>query len=198
VIRGVRGWPPGGLRGKAAVLSLLMLGLVVTGCSSDVSAPFFAKTPPSPVARVLQTGLQPPTPSPGGPLARSGKISRPDPTKTPGAIAETDVVTVCKQPRVHEQVPREMQTAVFGAYNIPFPRDATKYGLDYLVPIQLGGSPVAVNLWPVSRRGVGFPAKQTLNAKLRQLVCQGTLPLARVQKDIVADWYVLWLEYGAG
>jgi hypothetical protein len=56
---------------------------------------------------------------------------------------------------------------------------------------------VRANLWPASsQKGVGFHQKAQLNAKLRVLVCQGKLSLPEVQKQIVSDWFALWVEYG--
>ncbi|MDB5065056.1 MAG: hypothetical protein JWM18_1490 [Chloroflexi bacterium] len=188
---------PFGRRRVTGALSLLTLGLVVTGCAeSDISAPYFATTPPGEVARVV-TAL----PLTGGAQAAqvvSGPVSRPDHTLTPGVIAVHDVTAVCQLPRhSHLRIAVTDQRAVFKTYGLPYPQATGKYGLDYLVPIQLGGAPVRANLWPASsQKGVGFHQKAQLNAKLRVLVCQGKLSLPEVQKQIVSDWFALWVEYG--
>ncbi|MGH7749201.1 MAG: hypothetical protein ACREQ5_31215, partial [Candidatus Dormibacteria bacterium] len=140
-------------------------------------------------------------PSTGGntiPQVR-GPIARPDPGKTPGAIAVHDVSAVCRLPRhIHNRIPVPEQKAVFNAYGLQYPGMTSKYALDYLVPIPLGGAPVAANLWPAeSQKGVGFHQKEQLNAKLRVMVCEGRIPLATVQQQIVTDWYSLWYQYVA-
>jgi hypothetical protein len=192
-LRGLRRHP----RVRAtAVLSLLVLSLGITGCASDVSAPYFATTPPTTIAHVAGSGLQ--LPSTGSPLARlhHGSVPRPKPALTPGAIAVTDDATVCSQSRrTRDPITDATKKAVLAAYGIPYSRH-NQYSFDYLVPLDLGGAPVAANLWPL-RRNTGFHEKLQLNARLRYLVCRGELPLAKVQKPIITDWYALWVQYAA-
>jgi hypothetical protein len=93
-------------------------------------------------------------------------------------------------------VPYLETAAVLAAYKIPS-QDAGQYGLDYLVPLDLGGSTSQANLWPASTKGIGYHEKETLNVRLHTLVCQGQLPLGQVQQELIADWYSLWLRYGS-
>jgi hypothetical protein len=190
-------------RARARLAGALVLPVVVlasaacAGSASDPSAAYFPKNrlvaaspPPVDVAANLATAPQ---------LAVLGAVSRPNLQLTPGAVATRDVNVLCQQPkRTRTPIAYADQRAGFLAYRIPFPQDASKYGLDYLVPLQLGGAPVIANLWPVANRGIGFHEKEQLNAKLRVAVCRGELPLAQAQQDIVADWYNVWLQYGAG
>jgi hypothetical protein len=179
------------------VLSLLVLGLGITGCASgDESAPYFATSPQSIAAHVVGNGVQPPLT--GGPLSRlrHGSVPRPKPALTPGAIAETDSVMVCSQGRkVRPVITEETKKAVLAAYGIPYTHHK-RYALDYLLPLDLGGAPVQANLWPI-HLGAGHNEKLQLNARLRNLVCRGELSLAKVQKPMIADWYALWVQYGA-
>ncbi len=177
---------------------MAVLSLLVTGCTaeiSDSSAAYFAAHRPAAVSSVppVDAGVLAPRAAAG-----RGPVSRPDLGLSPGAIAEGDVTLVCKQPkRVHTPIPYLEQKAIFDAYKIAYPKDAKKYGLDYLIPIDLGGKPVAANIWPAAHKGIGFHEKQRLNSRLRELVCQGTVPLDKVQQQLVSDWYLLWLQYGA-
>ena len=88
------------------------------------------------------------------------------------------------------------QQAIFDEYHIPA-ADTKHYGLDFLVPLQLGGSHDRANLWPASvSHGVGFKEKQVLNIRLHELACRRELDLAQAQKAVAADWVKLWLVYG--
>src|ERR1039458_1097833 len=128
----------------------------------------------------------------GGPRTTIiGAVSRPNPALTPGAVAITNPATVCALPAPSSSVVPYLETAaVLAAYKIPS-QDAGQYGLDYLVPLDLGGSTSQANLWPASTKGIGYHEKETLNVRLHTLVCQGQLPLGQVQQELIADWYSL-------
>ena len=92
------------------------------------------------------------------------------------------------------QIPYSQRLQVLSDYGIPADRYAD-YGLDYLVPLQLGGAAVIENIWPAAVSGVGFHEKEQLNYRMRLLVCQGSMPLGDAQKEIATDWYSLWVKY---
>jgi hypothetical protein len=127
----------------------------------------------------------------------SGRVSRPVPKLTPGAIATTDATTVCDGARnsFARPVPAAESAAVFQAYGYTTKEEQNKYTLTYLVPLNLGGAAIEANLWPSSLRGVGFFQEEQLDSVLRQLVCRRSLTLTRAQSQIRADWYAAWLEY---
>jgi hypothetical protein len=189
-MRLTRSWP-------AAGISLLVVALVAGGCSvgGDPSAPYFPKTKPvastpAPVDATLNV--------PAAPLVTAvGAVSRPNTKITPGVVAIHDVASLCQATRraAHSSIPYNWQLQVFSEYGIA-PKDQGRYRLDYLVPIQLGGSEAVANLWPATDRPVGFHEKEKLNARLRIVVCRGEVPLDQAQQDIVADWYTLWAKYG--
>lgn len=175
-----------------------LLALLVGACASsaDPSAPYFP-------TNHLKANNQPVTDGSAiGPLSPNvasvrGPIARPNPDLTPGAVAVKDLKSVCQLP-AHLRVPISfsMQQAVFASYKISA-QDSRKYGLDYLVPLQLGGSTAQANIWPVSTRGVGFHDKESLNARLRLAVCRGDIPLDLAQQQIAKDWFTVWIKYGA-
>ena len=184
----------------AVTLVLLACGLAGAGCTSqidDTSAPYFNGQPAATTPGASSIG--PGAGDPAGPgAAPGGPVSRPDPSLTPGVVAVTDVTALCKQSRrTRDAMPVAEQAAVFTEYKITVPKEK-KYALDYLVPIDLGGSPVERNIWPASRTGIGFHEKAKLDVLLRTDVCQGVVDLATVQKQMQTDWYTLWLQYGAG
>ena len=137
-----------------------------------------------------------------------GPIYRPNPTLTPGAVASTDVRTVCAIPKtiktlfqvgtLNTNVAPAVSSAVFAAYNIPAQRYQL-YGLDFLVPLQLGGADNVHNIWPVLKttRGLGFHDKEVLNIRMHIVVCHGDMTLAQAQKSIATDWVSMWVKFGA-
>ncbi len=185
-------------RRLGAMLVVSALGLLATGCSfgaQDPSAPYFptvAQAAAHPDPLNLGTGSL---------IAHAsilrGAISRPNLSLTPGVIADHDVTSVCKSPRhVKVPVPIPEAQAIKAAYGIPANR-YPRYYMDYLVPLNLGGAAVQANLWPMSTKGVGFHEKANLNARLRNVVCDGRMTLDQAQHAIITDWYTLWVRYGA-
>jgi len=188
----------------AAALALAAVAtIVLAGCSADPSAPYFpsaAATPDSP-AKVLSQGSVA-TP-PAGQIP-TGTIARPDLKLTPGAVATSDVAAVCHQSSHAKGIfsPRSRlvsaadQQAVFSAYRIS-PQQAKHYGLDFLVPLQLGGANSRNNIWPMPlNRGLGFHQKEVLNIRVHVVVCHGEMKIDQAQRAFENDWVKLWSQYG--
>ncbi|WP_442542717.1 DUF3761 domain-containing protein [Arthrobacter sp. KN11-1C] len=73
------------------------------------------------------------------------------------------------------------------------------YEEDHLIPLELGGAPAdALNLWPDPYNlPNGARTKDTLENKLHDLVCSGSLPLATAQQAIASDWWAAYETYVA-
>lgn len=112
----------------------------------------------------------------------------PDPIMTPGEVMTSDLDVVCHQrTRERRRVPTSRCDTVFRAYNIPdTPIARYSYECDHLVPLALGGSNAAANLWP--QPNAGAARKDVLEAEMQRLVCAGTLPLPQAQHEIADDW----------
>ncbi len=156
-------------------------------------------------ARVIQR-----QPSPGTCHAiGSGLYSRPDPRCTPGTVnpavnQATIRSTICRDGwtdtvRPPESVTEPEKEASLAAY-----RDGgslSRYEYDHDVPLELGG---AVNdprnLWPEpdypDRSGYYLNPKDHLERALNQLVCDGSITLARAQRAIASDWISAYHRYG--
>jgi hypothetical protein len=185
----------------ARLRARLVLGLVAVllaacvGPGSDPSAPYF------PSQRAIAHPAPPADSAPTGAVAGSvlvrGPISRPNLQLTPGVVAVTDRLAVCQGPK-RMRVPLSPwdQQTVYDEYGISA-KQARRYGMDYLVPLQLGGAPVVQNAWPVLVRGLGYHEKESLNARLRVSVCRGDIPLEVAQKQITTDWFALWVKLSA-
>ena len=81
-------------------------------------------------------------------------------------------------------------------YGYPLAR-IRDYEEDHLVPLCLAGGPEdPANLWPQPRFGEWrADRKDTLEAKLCRLVCDGRVPLAEAQREIATDWIVAYRKY---
>jgi hypothetical protein len=191
------------MRQIAAAATLLVLSVVlVAGCTADPSAQYFtANATPDSRNAVVNAGAIA-TPSTKGQVP-AGPIARPDPKATPGSVATADVATICKQtkqtgifsPKSRLVSPANQQ-AVFNAYHLT-PQQAKHYGLDFLVPLQLGGANAASNIWPVPlARGLGFHQKEVLNVRMHIVVCHGEMAIGQAQQAFESDWVKLWVLYG--
>ncbi len=181
---------------KAALLTVIAMLASACGAAevstTDPSAQYFPTSSPNASAgsQGVNAGV-----AAAPPAAALGPISRPNPLLTPGVVAVRDVTAVCQQPKhTRVPIPYYLQLSVFYAYRVPV-QNAANYGLDFLVPLQLGGASVQANIWPASVQGIGFHQKEQLNYRLRTMVCEQGLPLGQAQQDIVSDWYALWTRY---
>lgn len=176
---------------------LISLLAALPACSShppDPSAPYFTAASAAP-GMTADADLVSAPGTGAGALPAKGPVSRPNSIITPGGAVTTDVTTVCHQPKhVRHAVPFALQQAVFARYHISSAQ-THHYAIDYLIPLELGGSTTVANLWPAAVRGNGFHEKQQLTQRLRTLVCRGSLPLTRAQDGVASDWFAMWLAY---
>lgn len=115
--------------------------------------------------------------------------AQPNRALTPGAVFPVTAAEVCV-PGYSSRV-RSVSTAtarsVFSAYHVPF-ADKGKGELDHLIPLELGGSNDATNLWP--QFGSRPNRKDGLENSLHARVCNGTITLTQAQRIIIdpAQW----------
>lgn len=193
------------LRFALAVLAIALLAVVSSGCTDDPSAPYFlAGREAAPTPSIDSTSGSQSAPNVIDARFIHGGVDRPDPNLTPGLVASTDLVAICQMgKRIHGEfllrdplIAPSVQQEALAEYNIPAAR-APHYGLDFLVPLQLGGANAIQNIWPVSTtHGVGFREKEILNIRLHVLVCERQMPLDQAQKAVATDWVKLWLKVG--
>lgn len=180
------------------VAAVAGLGLLLAACGSsiqrtDPSATYF----PATGAATTSTSVSPGVAIASAQVTVTGPVSRPDPVLTPGVVTTTNPNVVCQSPQHQRSHVLELtRAAVYGSYKLRFPDTAHAYSLDYLIPLNLGGSAVVKNIWPAANTGIGFHQKQQLDEHVRAAVCAGRLSLADAQHRIATDWYALWLTYG--
>jgi hypothetical protein len=152
-----------------------------------------------PVSKVSASVVQP-QPAAGSCHQRgSGLFSLPDSRCTPGAISPAVrqanlQSTICSYSytetvRPPESVTEPEKEASLAAYGDAGPLHEYEY--DHLVPLELGGAPNDPrNLWPEPGRTPN--PKDELERRVRELVCGGQMPLATAQREIAANWVVLY------
>lgn len=85
--------------------------------------------------------------------------------------------------------------AVYKSYGITSHKPG-QYEVDHIVPLALGGSNEATNLYPQpAEPRPGFHEKDVLETTLHDLVCGGTVDLRTAQQAIAVDWYAAYLTY---
>lgn len=139
-------------------------------------------------------------------LALSAAPDRPNPATTPGAT--NPAIT---QANLHQNICKKGWSTTSirppASYTTALKREQLKnWGLagqladfeeDHLISLELGGAPRNPdNLWPEPYAGVwGAKRKDTLENRLHQLVCAGTLTLAVAQHAIARDWIAAYQRY---
>ncbi len=130
----------------------------------------------------------------------------PDPRCTPGSIdpvvTQANIrSTICKGGWTDPHLrPPESQTewfkryVAFPAYGLTWYRESE---LDHLVPLELGGSNDATNLWPELGLPSGNP-KDKVEDALNAAACDGRVSLVAAQDAIASDWMTAEKRLGIG
>ena len=122
----------------------------------------------------------------------------PDHRLTPGRARLLSTSQVCKVSYSDDtrEVPAEVRQQVFHEYGMVGAQEKD-YELDYLISPQLGGTDDIRNLWPEpeSSSAWNLRAKDALENRLHQLVCEGKINLATAQRDLANDWISAYKTY---
>jgi len=111
-----------------------------------------------------------------------------DPSLTAAVICNTDT-------KHRRHVTAATRDSVFSDYNVA-PADHDRYELDHLIPLALGGTNRAANLWP--QESADAALKDVLEVEMQRRVCHGLLPLPQAQHEIADDWYGAYQRYVLG
>lgn len=118
---------------------------------------------------------------------------------TPGAVFEgatARIVCVSGYTARVRRVTTAQRALVFGRYRLVHVPNA--YEVDHLVALELGGSNAVANLWPEPYAGRwGARAKDRLENRLHQLVCDGDLGLRSAQQAMSRNWPAAYRRYVA-
>jgi hypothetical protein len=114
----------------------------------------------------------------------------PDPTLTPGAVAETRTAVICAPGYARTHRVWHGKTGTLAKYGIP-ETEAAKYEDDDLVPVCLGGDNASpLNHWPELRSAVPGAADKDA---LERRICYAP-QLAGYQAAFAKDWLALWRQ----
>ena len=127
----------------------------------------------------------------------------PDHRCTPGsidpAVTQADIHrTICARGYTAKVRPPENQTEAFKfdhAYPAYGVAHSTRTELDHFVPLELGGSNDATNLWPEPETSIPNMKDYVENAA-RVAVCDGQMTLAVAQIAIARNWVSLGRQLG--
>lgn len=121
----------------------------------------------------------------------------PNPTLTPGKTLPVTKQAVCTPgySKTARHVTTATKRAVFAAYG--FTGKETRFEIDHLISLELGGSNDQENLWPQAFTTKPFNAttKDGLENRLHWLVCNKGLPLKDAQEAIRKDWRVAFKHF---
>lgn len=116
---------------------------------------------------------------------------------TPGVALQLSRRDVCvAAPPKNRTVPAVLRTRVFQAYGMSG-ADPSRYEVDYLITPALGGADDIRNLWPqpYSARIWNAAAKDQLEDRLHEMVCEGKIDLVTAQREISGNWIAAYRKY---
>ncbi len=170
-------------------------GTPAPSVSTSAPTPAPTATTDSPAAQASSAPTSQPSAAPAAP----GQAGEPNRQLTPGDVfvgATRDRICVSGYTTTVRYVTSSTRQAVFTAYQISYPPPAGAFELDHLIPLELGGSNTAGNLWPQVYHGAGSAdVKDRLENHLHALVCSGQVPLTTAQQAIASDWRAAATRY---
>lgn len=123
----------------------------------------------------------------------------PNRSLTPGAVRPVTLSEVCSDSdwNLDPEVSPSTEKAVFMEYGLSPGQQSKSYQIDYLVNPQLGGTGNIQNLWPESYADNRWNAhaKDHLERRLRQMVCDRSINLEVAQREIATDWIAAYKKY---
>ncbi|WP_309570979.1 hypothetical protein [Deinococcus sp.] len=122
----------------------------------------------------------------------------PDPLLTPGDALTADAAAICTPgyTKTVRNVPQQLKEQVYREYGITS-RAPGDFEVDHLISLELGGSNSVRNLWPQSyvTEPLNAHVKDTLENRLHELACAGTLSFPQVQQAIAHNWEEAYVTY---
>ena len=187
---------------RPLVIFALLAGMLA-GCAAGTSRPATrpsrTSTPSSPASTSVVGEA-----ATAGTARCASREGLPDHVCTPGLftarVAQENVAsTICttgysalvRPPTSVTDTIKIERMAAYGLTGAP-----ADYELDHLIPLELGGSPTAIeNLWPQSASGLDASRKDQLEDRLHDLVCARRLSLSEAQAAIATDWIAAAAKY---
>lgn len=118
----------------------------------------------------------------------------PDRACSPGAYSSGLARTVLCAPGFSTATIRNVPESEKHAVEVEYGMVPASYGstleIDHIVPLELGGSNDAANLFP--EPAPGYHSKDRLENALHDLVCAGKMQLRTAQRGIASNWIALY------
>jgi hypothetical protein len=127
---------------------------------------------------------------------------RPDKNLTGGSVRTGDRDAACGHAGEHRgPMKATRRDEVLTRYGLPAGTHPD-YEIDHLIPLCLGGADDASNLWPQPRRTIedtwNAEAKDRLERRMCDMVCDGKIDIATAQQAFAADWIAAYRKYYEG
>ncbi len=120
----------------------------------------------------------------------------PDPDFTPGDVfPDVSLDALCKPgyTKSVRNVSAATKRDVYQEYGISYPQPKGTYEADHFIPLELGGSNDAKNLWPEpASPKPGFHEKDVVENYLHKMVCDRKESLSQAQEEVGHDWYAVY------
>jgi len=136
-------------------------------------------------------------------VGRAGDPSLYPPPETPGAVdpqitQENVADTICRPGYTKTVRPPVSYTGRIKRQRMDeyhLPGVLSDYELDHIVPLELGGCPDCLtNLWMEPWPSPGAHEKDRVEDALHREVCRGQISLTEAQRQIMDDWYSVYLS----
>ena len=143
-----------------------------------------------PIAYSTTTVSMPPASAP----SQQSIHAQPDFNLTPGRLCTADDPDFKEYrypehiPYCQRNLPRQVKQLIADRYNVP-QADWGKYEFDHLIPLGIGGSNGADNIWPQPHGAVDDAEKNKLELELFNLLSAGTIT-QRDAVDRIYNWFI--------
>jgi hypothetical protein len=120
----------------------------------------------------------------------------PDMACSPGAVfpdATPAAICVPGYTKQVRSVSTKLKKQIYTAYGMGYPPPTGSYELDHIVPLALGGSNDAANLYPEAKDPApGFQQKDVVEVYLYEEMCAGHVSLTAAQALIAKNWLAVY------
>jgi hypothetical protein len=123
----------------------------------------------------------------------------PNPKLTPGkanpVLTQELICSKSFRTGVYRNVPQSEKKKIAKNYGINYEATRKHVEYDHFVSLELGGSNDIANIWPEAYSPQpGAHEKDMVENYLHKAVCAGRISLEEAQKEIVDDWYAVYLK----
>lgn len=150
------------------------------------------------LAMLLAGALLPAACASSAPAARDTSAAvMPDAKLTPGDVLTTSANVICVSgyAKRTRDVNSRTKDDVYAEYHIAT-HGPGEYEVDHLIPLGIGGSNDIKNLWPQpTEPRPGRLEKDTLEDELHRRICDHSLDVGTVQREIATDWVAAYRKY---